>query len=368
MIETTVVGSYPARVQERELDAAYEAAHSGKRGPLPDPFQSAIRDAVDDQVCAGIDIISAGQVRSDMIAEFTRKIARIRDRHEEKIVMDNIQFTGPITLADLVYAKCHMPHHKKIKGTITGPYTLAKSCTLAEDAGYASIKELAFDFAQVLNQEARALAGVVSVIQIDEPFFSQEFPQYGKDLITFVREGIATPIALHVCGDVAEIFPQLALFPVDILDHEFSTHPALLDTIRATDCGQRIGYGCVNSFSLDLETPDEIARKVEQAMQLLGEERIIMDPDCGLRNLPRDIAFKKLEHMVIARNLIYGIATEESQRRPLTSADWDPRGYFYILVDKRRSRIRVEHYDYEHTLSAVIQGTAAESLLHKILD
>jgi 5-methyltetrahydropteroyltriglutamate--homocysteine methyltransferase len=358
MIETTVVGSYPIFLNEDFLIKAYERKE--------DVFLGIINQSVRDMLNAGIDIVSTGQVRTDMISEFTRGLAGIEEKRNEHYVHSKVKFIFPITLNDIKFVKNLIPSEKKIKAPITGAFTLAKNCTIIFESGYKGVEELAFDFAEALNKEARAIEPYADIIQIDEPFFSQEFPKYAKDLISTVRRGVKKPIALHVCGDVSEICEELSEFEVDILDYEFTTNPDLLEKISKLNFKQKIGYGCVNSSSLNVEPVDEIAKNIEKAIFLLGEERIILDPDCGMRLLPKEVAYAKLSNMVEARNRIFGLE-EIAKRETLSKKDWDPKGYFYIFINKKRGEIRAEHYNYNHTMDSVINGRDAESILHTIL-
>ncbi|MBU0894911.1 MAG: methionine synthase [Nanoarchaeota archaeon] len=363
MIETSVVGSYPIPITIKHIRNAQENKTSWSEFFLPH-----IKKAVEDQLSAGIDIISTGQVRTDMISEFTRRISGIKEIKGEKYIISKLKFVKPITLYDLVYAKNLIPKNKKIKGILTGPYTLSKTCKITRDSGYKNIEELAFDFAEILNKEAKAIEYEVDNIQIDEPMFSIEYPEYGKKLISIVRKEIKKPIALHVCGDVSKIFEKLTKYQVDILDHEFVANPELINQISKTGFSQKIGYGCVNSYDGRIESVEEIVKNIEKAVKVFGEDKIILDPDCGLFGLGlRKIAYQKLENMVKARNKFYGINTIKAKKKKLTDKDWDKKGYFYILLDKQNKQIRVENYDYNHILQKIIYGDNAEAILNSVL-
>jgi 5-methyltetrahydropteroyltriglutamate--homocysteine methyltransferase len=362
MIETSVVGSYPVSCTKEEIETAHKDNVSWTNFFLP-----SIKTAVNDQISAGIDIISTGQVRTDMISEFTRAISGVREHNSEKYVVSKIKFVKPITLDDLIYTRSLFPEAiKKIKAPITGAYTLAKSCRITEDSGYKNLEQIAFDFAHVLNKEARAIEPYVDIIQIDEPFFSCEFPEYAKEIVSIVRQGIKIPVALHVCGDVSNIFQKLIDFDVDILDHEFAGNPDLLKRIASVSFCQRIGYGIVKSYDPEIESVDKILKILELAIKFIPERKLILKPDCGLRNLPREVAYQKLANIVKARNQFYGIETVETEKIKLEKKDFDTRGYFYIVINQRDNKIRVEHYTYDHILSKVIQGTNAESIRNEI--
>jgi len=137
---------------------------------------------IEDQLRAGIDIISDGsQLRSDMVRIFTSKIAGIRDRGkpvaERKLVR-----RGPIMVEDVKYARKLIPPYASLKAIITGPYTLAMNCEFVHTA-YSDYRELAFDFARILNEELREVILAVPdivYVQVDEPVFSVDFPDFAR--------------------------------------------------------------------------------------------------------------------------------------------------------------------------------------------
>ena len=160
VLATTVVGSYPV-------------VKGGGLKSLFDPLHSAVETAVSDQIKAGIDIISDGQVRGDMIGAFTAKLPGIR----EQLVIGKVQpADGPITVADTKYAVSKSP---KVKGIITGPSTLAHGLHISTPM-YRNKEELALDLTEALIVEARSLeAAGVTLLQIDEPIFSTGIADLG---------------------------------------------------------------------------------------------------------------------------------------------------------------------------------------------
>lgn len=291
-LATTVVGSYPS-VPNRAMLVNY------CRGGI-DPFPESMRQAVDAQVSAGIDIVSDGQTRNDMVRLFTTKLTGIRMR-SKPVIIGEIGFKSPITAADQITARNIIGPNKLLKGIITGPFTLSMSCN---DDHYGSPEKVTMAFASALNHEARALSEIVDILQIDEPYFSVEYPEYAGSIISEIFSGIEIPKALHVCGDVAGIFPQLAELPVDVLDHEFAAHPELLETVTDTDFSQILGYGCVRSDVNEAESVSQISERINKVLGCVGHDRLMLDPDCGLRHLSPEVAFAKLENMVRARNLV----------------------------------------------------------------
>ena len=145
------------------------------------------------------------------------------------------------------------------------------------------------------------MAGIVDILQIDEPFFSVEYPEYAGTLADAIFAGVDVPRALHVCGDVGQIFEKLVELPVAILDHEFAAHPDLIDIVSGFDFKQTIGFGCVRSDSSEVETVPEISERVKRGIDSIGKSKMMLDPDCGLRHLSPEVAKLKLQNMVKAK-------------------------------------------------------------------
>jgi 5-methyltetrahydropteroyltriglutamate--homocysteine methyltransferase len=296
-LETTVVGSLPLVPDGDTLMRSYIQQENG--------FKDTIGKAVSLQAGIGIDIISDGQTRADMIKLFASKIRGIRLKGKPIIIRD-LGFEAPITRDDQIMVRRILdsdPATKEvgIKGIITGPFTMILSSV---DEFYNDRQEAAFAFAKVLNEEAKALEPVVDLIQFDEPFFSQEFPEYARELIGTARDGIKKPVALHACGDVREIFPSLVEFDVDILDHEFKANPDLVPLAADHSFTQRLGFGSVRSDSEVVEPVDEVAAFISDAVERFGPERLLIEPDCGMAPLPFPIAENKLQNLVKARDIV----------------------------------------------------------------
>ncbi|MDO9538258.1 MAG: methionine synthase [Thermoplasmata archaeon] len=293
-LATTVVGSFPSTPP---VDALFKYCRDGQ-----DPFHESLENAVEAQISAGIQIVSDGQTRNDMVKLFTTKLSGIRMR-SKPVVIKEIGYKGPITVQDQKLAKQIIGDRALLKGIITGPFTLAMSC---QDDFYGSMEKLAMGFAEALNKEARQLSEIVDILQIDEPFFSVEYPEYAGQLISTIFSGVKIPKAMHVCGDVGQIFSQLVELPVDILDHEFSAHPELMDIVSDIDFTQHIGFGCVRSDVNEVESIEIISERIKKGIDCVGQSRLLLDPDCGLRHLPPEVAKSKLENMVKARNVVIG--------------------------------------------------------------
>ena len=283
-LPTTVVGSYPV------------VKGSGLMS-LVDPLKHAVEVAVADQVAAGIDIISDGQVRGDMIHAFTSHLPGIRG----SAVVGKVQpARQPITVTDTKYA---LSRHPKVKGILTGPSTLAHGLKL-ETSFYRNRDELILDLAQALAVEAGYLQDAgVRLIQIDEPIFSTGAANIavGREAVNAIAGRLRVPVSLHVCGNLGQVIDDILRIHVAVFDLEFANNPANLDLLSKKDlAGRMIGYGCVDSASPTVESVEIIKKRIEAGIDVLSPSAMLIDPDCGLRMRTRDEAFGKLKNMVVA--------------------------------------------------------------------
>ncbi|MDD1677620.1 MAG: methionine synthase [Methanomicrobiales archaeon] len=284
LFPTTVVGSYPV------------TKSVGLRSFL-DPLHSAVERAVTDQITAGIDIISDGQVRGDMITVFISQLPGIRGQVVGGKVLPADQ---PVTLADTRYA---LTRHPEVKGILTGPSTLAHGLRIGTPL-YRNREELVLDLAQALASEARALDKVgVTVLQIDEPIFSTGAADLdvGKKAIEIVTADLKAPISLHVCGELIDVIDGILAIPVSMYDFEFSGSQENLEVVSAKDLkGRLLGYGCVDTADPAVEHAATIEKRIEKGVQVFDPDQMVIDPDCGMRMLSRNSAFCKLKNMVEA--------------------------------------------------------------------
>jgi 5-methyltetrahydropteroyltriglutamate--homocysteine methyltransferase len=281
VLATTVVGSYPV------------VRGGGIRG-LFDPLHAAVETAVADQIAAGIDIISDGQVRGDMIGAFSGKIPGIKGQE----VIGKIQpASSPITVADTKYARSRAP---LVKGIVTGPSTLAHGLHISTPM-YRNKEELAADLAAALVPEVKALQDAgITLLQVDEPILSTGIADLvvAKDAIDLIVQSVHVPVCMHVCGNLGNVIDEILKFNVQVFDFEFSKNPDNLDLMSRRDItGKMIGFGCVDSTSETVETVAEIKRRIERGVSIFGPRSMLVDPDCGLRMRSRNAAYGKLKNM-----------------------------------------------------------------------
>ena len=293
-VKTTVIGSYPVNIDNLEFFNKYDTQETVS-------WNKYIDVAVNDMVNAGIDIVSDGQTRDPFVNIFLRKLSGCRIRNRPEIV-DNIEYREPITVEDQRYVKKIIPKNRGIVGLIAGPYTLMKSSI---DLFYNDEKELAFDIAKALNHEVKNLKKHVDFVSVDEPFYSVEMPDYAKELMQTVLKDVNITTRLHICGDVSNIIPKILEIPVDILSHEFKAKPKLFDHFKKYDVSKMICLGSVRSDDTRIESVDEIVKHLQRGNDVFDDKIAQVSPDCGLRMLPRDVAFEKLKNLVKACSEVY---------------------------------------------------------------
>ncbi|HII84373.1 MAG TPA: methionine synthase [Methanobacterium subterraneum] len=318
---TTVVGSYPSPPQEPRSFGSKISALMGNY----DPYKSAVEYAVSKQIKAGVNIISTGQVRGDMVEIFARNITGMAwEEGTSKIKGKILPLTYSIGANDVKIAlkiANNMSEEFKVggailsdgnfqedvrgvKGIITGPTTLVLSSRMEGFYTMDKRDKAIMDLAQALKREAKYLENAgVAMIQFDEPFLSTGMANIktAYKAIKIVQDGLKVPLSMHVCGDVSHVLGELLKFPVDIIDCEFAGIGKNLEILQNTDLkGKKIGFGCVDTKTERVESPEEILTLIKKGIELIGVENMIVDPDCGMRMLPPDMAYQKLKNMTEA--------------------------------------------------------------------
>lgn len=288
---TSVVGSYPS-------DGL--------------PARRAIERAVEDQLLAGVDVISDGQPRGDMIEVFAARIPGIARRDDGGWeIVDTLDFPGtPILAGDFTLARELTARRAEVKGVLTGPITLALSLRVAPEAPYNAPHDpqLILRLAEILGRELAALvASGARVTQVDEPLLPRALD---GGLVTMelasdaLREFAATSMlpVLHVCGDVRDLANDLLLLNFAVYDIENCAIPNAdaFDAEQLDFAGSKVSAGCVTTTSAEVETVAVIRERIRATMRLIPPERLWVSPDCGLRLLPRAAAQEKLKRMVAA--------------------------------------------------------------------
>ena len=304
---STVVGSYPVELKE---PAGFKDKLLNTLGAY-DPFKESIKQAVFSQLDAGVDIVSDGQVRGDMVSSFSKYIPGFKIKDGNTYVVSKIlRPIGEISVKDLLYAKNliskyyngNVPEGKGVKGIITGPSTIIHSSRISYF--YKEKDDAIIDLAHSLKSEVNAIEHRVKpvYIQVDEPFLSTGMVnmKVAREAIDILRDGLSIPLAMHVCGTLEGAYKDLANFNVDILDFEFAGNNVNLGILEKNiDLfkGKKIGFGCIDSSINEVDSKDKTEELISKGVDIIGKDNILLDPDCGLRRAPMDVAYDKLKLM-----------------------------------------------------------------------
>ncbi|HEY2862662.1 MAG TPA: methionine synthase [Casimicrobiaceae bacterium] len=323
LLPTTVAGSLPKPAwlaPPNQLWAPWllegPALLEGKR--------DAVRLAVDDQQQAGIDIVTDGeQTRRHFVTTFIesldgvdfqhKKTVRIRNRYDADVPM----VTGPIARRRPVFAEDAaflrgITRHQ-VKFTLPGPMTAVDTLY---DAHYRSREKLAWAFAEILNEEARAIeAAGIDVIQFDEPAFNVYFDEvrdWGMATLERAAQGLSCRTAVHICygygikanndwkktlgnewRQYEQTFPLLAKSRLDQVSLECAHSHVPLELLALLD-GKDVLVGAIDVATDRIETAEEVAATLRAALKYVPRERLLPCTNCGMVPLSRVVARGKL--------------------------------------------------------------------------
>jgi len=303
-ILTNTVGSYPTHIIGEALKAKMNVQDlmAGK-----DPFITSIEAAVADQLRAGIDLISDGQVRADMVSLFAAGIPGMKsDRGRSYIIGKIRRPLKAVTVNDFTLARESAGQDAKIKGIVTGPATLAASSSLSVGTPYRSSLDprLLDDLAKALRFEAEQLVRAgADVLQIDEPVLYNVEVEKVLRFVDAAVDNIKVPVKLHPHVASFKDYEQLLkLENVQYIGVEAAKFPVLLDKLTGAafeDHGKKVALGVVDTDRQDVESTETVKKRIERGVDVFGADMWI-NPDCGLRLQKREVAFQKLKVMVDA--------------------------------------------------------------------
>ena len=330
---TTVVGSYPQppwlidrdrlgerlppRVRARELWRIPEQY-------LEEAQDDATRLAVADMERAGVDVVTDGEMRRESYSNrFATAldgvdldepgVALDRTGHPNPVprVVGEIRRTRPVEVRDVQFLRSLTS--RTIKITVPGPFTMTQQ---AEDDFYGDERALALAYAAAVNEELHDLkAAGADVVQIDEPYL-QARPEaarvYAIEAIDRALDGIEGDTVLHTCFGYAHVvhdkphgYPFLRELDACRATHLSleAAQPGLDAAILADVPGKTVLFGVLDLGTDDVETPEVVAARVGRALAVVGSERLVIAPDCGMKYLSRERALRKLEAMVAGAEL-----------------------------------------------------------------
>ncbi|MCA2017715.1 methionine synthase [Vibrio tritonius] len=301
---------------------------------LIDGKHDALRVALQEQLLAGTDIVSDGeQTRQHFVTTFiehlngvdfeNRQTVKIRDRYDASVpsVVGPVSRQKPVFVEDAKFLRSQTD--KPIKWALPGPMTMVDTLY---DAHYKSRKELALEFAKILNQEAKELeAAGVDIIQFDEPAFNVFFDEvndWGIAALETAIEGLKCETAIHICygygikantdwkktlgsewRQYEEAFPKLRESNIDIISlecHNSKVPMELLELVR----GKKVMVGAIDVATNDIETPEEVAATLREALKYVDADKLYPCTNCGMAPLSREVARAKLHALSAGAELV----------------------------------------------------------------
>ncbi len=301
---------------------------------LVDGKHDALRISLHEQQTAGVDIVSDGeQTRQHFVTTFiehlngvdfeNRKTVKIRDRYDASVptVVGPVSRTKSVFVEDAKFLR--QQTSQPIKWALPGSMTMID--TLYDDH-YKSREKLAWEFAKILNQEAKELeAAGVDIIQFDEPAFNVFFDEvndWGIACLERAIEGLKCETAVHICygygikantdwkktlgtewRQYEEVFPKLQKSNIDIISLECQNSHVpieLLELVR----GKKIMVGAIDVATNTIETPEEVAKTLREALKYVDADKLYPCTNCGMAPLPRDIANGKLNALSKGAELV----------------------------------------------------------------
>jgi 5-methyltetrahydropteroyltriglutamate--homocysteine methyltransferase len=331
---TTVVGSYPQPDwlidRERLGDRLPPRVRARELWRVTEPFLEAAQDdatrlAVQDMERAGVDVITDGEMRRESYSNrFATALEGVdldepgvaldRTGHENPVprVVGPIRRRGPVEVRDVEFLRSITD--RRIKITVPGPFTMTHQ---AQNDHYPDGRSLALAYADAVNAELRDLkAAGADVVQIDEPYLQarpEPAREYAVEAIDRALDGIEGDTVLHTCFGYAHIvhdrpsgYPFLRELNDCVATHLSleAAQPGLEPEVLRELPDKVIVLGVLDLGSDEAETPDEVAGRLRRALEVVPPERLVVAPDCGMKYLPRELAFRKLQAMVEGARLV----------------------------------------------------------------
>lgn len=323
LLPTSIVGSLPKPSWLAQPETLWSPWNLQGEA-LVEGRHDALRISTHEQNNRGIDIVSDGeQTRQHFVTTFIehlsgvdfekRKTVRIRDRYDASVptVVSAVSREKPVFVDDAKFLR--QQTEQPIKWALPGPMTMID--TLYDDH-YKSREKLAWEFATVLNQEAKDLeAAGVDIIQFDEPAFNvffEEMKDWGVAALERAAEGLRAETAVHICygygikanndwkttlgsewRQYEESFPLLQRSSLDIVSLECHNSHVPMDLIELIR-GKKVMLGAIDVANETIETPEEVAATLRKALKFADADKLIPSTNCGMAPFARDVALAKM--------------------------------------------------------------------------
>jgi 5-methyltetrahydropteroyltriglutamate--homocysteine methyltransferase len=306
-----LAGRFPPRVRAREL---WRVAPEFLEEAQDDATVIAIRD----QERAGLDIITDGEQRresySNRFATDNPGTALDRSGHPNPVprIVGRVRRKQPVQVRDVLFLRANTD--RSIKVTMPGPFTMSQQ---AQNDFYENEQEMVLDYAAAVNAEIRDLfAAGADIVQIDEPYMQARPGQarkYGLRGLEVALDGVRGTTAIHICFGYAAIIhvrptgysflPELAGSRVQQISIETAQSDLDCSVLQQLP-GKTIILGTLDLSDMKVETPETVAARIRRALSYVPAERVVVAPDCGLKYLPRDIAFGKMLAMAEGAKIV----------------------------------------------------------------
>jgi 5-methyltetrahydropteroyltriglutamate--homocysteine methyltransferase len=334
LFPTTLVGSYPQPewlIDRKKLAGRFPPrVRARELWRIAEPYLAQAQDdatvlAIQAQEQAGLDIITDGETRRESYSNrFATALEGVdidnpgsaldRSGHPNPVprIVGRVRRKHPVEVEDLLFLKRHTK--KAVKITVPGPFTMSQQ---AQNDFYAAEEEAAMDYAVAVNQELKDLfAAGADVVQIDEPYMQarpQKARQFGLQALNRALQGVSGETAVHICFGYAAIIharPSGYSFLPELAD--CACRQVSIETAQSNlDCSvlqklarKKIMLGVLNLDDMAVETPQQVAARARRALKYLQPENVILAPDCGMKYLPREVAFGKMRSLVEGAKLL----------------------------------------------------------------
>ncbi len=313
-----LAGRFPPRTRAMELWRVEEDL-------LDQAWDDATVIAIKEQEEAGLDIVTDGEMRRESYSNrFATALNGIDmenhgtalDRSGEPVpvprVMGDISRKHAVQVRDVEFMKAHTDRMTKI--TVPGPFTMSQQ---AQDDHYGDPEALALAYAAAVNEEIKDLfAAGADVVQLDEPYMQarpDKAREFGLKALSRALEGVEGTTALHICFGYAALIherpegysflPELA--GSDVKQISIETAQQNLDcTVLESLPDKTIILGVLDLSTHDVESPEIIAERIRKALPHVDVKQVIVAPDCGLKYLPREVAFGKMKAMADGARIV----------------------------------------------------------------
>jgi 5-methyltetrahydropteroyltriglutamate--homocysteine methyltransferase len=335
LFPTTLVGSYPQPewlIDRRKLAGRFPPrVRARELWRVPEAFLEEAQDdatlmAIKAQEDAGLDIITDGEIRRESYSNrFATALDGVdldnpgsaldRSGHPNPVprVVGKIKRRHAVNVRDLNFLRSHT--QRRVKVTVPGPFTMAQQAQIDYYDG--SREAAAMDYAAAVNEEIRDLfAAGADVVQIDEPYMQarpDEARAYGLKALNRALENARGTTAVHICFGYAAIIhsrPEGYSFLPEL--SECSCAQISIETAQSNlDCavlkglpGKKIMLGVIDLADQNVETPEVVANRIRRALPYINASDVLIAPDCGMKYLPREVAFGKLRAMVAGARMV----------------------------------------------------------------